>query len=104
MNVLSHTFTKSSFLRLILICAVMAALAIVNTSAQAQSSTFLNPLNPNTGSDPWMTYYNGNYYLATTTFSSSSSVGLTMKKAPHPGLDCRLACQDLGRYDRFTLL
>jgi GH43 family beta-xylosidase len=41
--------------------------------------TFRNPLN-SSGPDPWMTYYNGNYYLAATTWGNQS-VGLTMRKA-----------------------
>jgi GH43 family beta-xylosidase len=87
MNIYHTRFTNAFFLRLALICTLLASLAVLTTSAQAQAGTFLNPLNPNTGSDPWMTYYNGNYYLATTTYSSSSSVGLTMKRAPSiPGL------------------
>ena len=63
------------------VLVALLGLTFIPQSAQAQSTTFMNPLNPNTGSDPWMTYYNGNYYLATTTYSSSSSVGITMKKA-----------------------
>lgn len=43
--------------------------------AQAQSSDdnagiFRNPLNPSEGSDPWLQYYDGYYYLATTTWRS----------------------------------
>src|SRR5512142_3006649 len=44
-----------------------------------QTGMFRNPLN-NSGPDPWMTYYNGNYYLATTTWGGPSA-GLTMRKA-----------------------
>ncbi len=29
--------------------------------------TSRNPLEPYNGADPWLTYYEGNYYLATTT-------------------------------------
>lgn len=36
---------------------------------------FTNPLNPSSGSDPWMTYYEGRYYLMATTWNST----LTMK-------------------------
>ncbi|HZM74457.1 MAG TPA: hypothetical protein VFC19_01955 [Candidatus Limnocylindrales bacterium] len=36
-----------------------------------------NPLLAN-GADPWMQYYNGNYYLTTTTWTSQ----LVMRKAP----------------------
>ena len=46
----------------------------------APSGTFRNPLN-NSGPDPWMTYYDGNYYLATTTWGGPWT-GLTMRKAP----------------------
>ncbi|MFW6205898.1 MAG: family 43 glycosylhydrolase [Gemmatimonadota bacterium] len=43
-------------------------------------STFTNPLTES-GPDPWMTYYDGSYYLATTTWGGPE-VGLTMRKAP----------------------
>ena len=43
--------------------------------------TFQNPLN-NSGPDPWMTYYEGSYYLAATTWGSTHATGLTMRKAP----------------------
>ncbi|MRS03677.1 hypothetical protein EG832_10740, partial [bacterium] len=43
------------------------------------SETIHNPINFS-GPDPWMTYYDGNYYLAATTWGNSS-VGLTMRKA-----------------------
>lgn len=42
-------------------------------------ATFTNPLN-NSGPDPWMTWYEGNYYLAATTWGDDS-LGLTMRKA-----------------------
>jgi GH43 family beta-xylosidase len=41
--------------------------------------TFRNPLT-NSGPDPWMTYYEGNYYLATTTWGGPRT-GLTMRRA-----------------------
>ena len=40
--------------------------------------TFRNPLNTTQGSDPFMAYHEGNYYLMATTWSSE----LVMKKAP----------------------
>ena len=46
-------------------------------AAYAAAATFTNPLN-STGPDPWMTYYNGNYYLMTTPWNGP----LTMRKAP----------------------
>lgn len=44
------------------------------------AATFHNPLN-DSGPDPWMTFYNGNYYLAATTWDGPAT-GLTMRKAP----------------------
>ncbi len=42
-----------------------------------KSGTFTNPLFPN-GADPWLEYWDGNYYLTTTTWTSE----LVMRKAP----------------------
>ncbi|MGC4092851.1 MAG: glycoside hydrolase family 43 protein [Polyangiaceae bacterium] len=42
------------------------------------NATFRNPLNTTQGSDPFMFYYNCNYYLTATTWNST----LTVKKAP----------------------
>jgi len=44
-----------------------------------ETVTFRNPLN-NSGPDPWMTYYEGHYYLAATTWGGAIA-GLTMRKA-----------------------
>lgn len=41
------------------------------------TSTFTNPIYDN-GADPWLTYYDGNYYVATTTWTSR----LEMRKSP----------------------
>ena len=43
------------------------------------AETFTNPLN-DSGPDPWMTYHDGYYYLAATTWGDAS-LGLTMRKA-----------------------
>lgn len=45
-----------------------------------EDETFTNPLNES-GPDPWVTYYDGNYYMAATTWGGPD-VGLTMRKAP----------------------
>jgi GH43 family beta-xylosidase len=45
----------------------------------ADRATFTNPLN-DSGPDPWVTWYDGHYYLAATTWGDAS-VGLTMRKA-----------------------
>jgi GH43 family beta-xylosidase len=50
-----------------------------SSNPAAAEATFQNPLNFS-GPDPWMTYYNGNYYLAATTWGGPFN-GLTMRKA-----------------------
>jgi len=47
-------------------------------SDDAQPGMFRNPLNPDRGADPWIQYYDGNYYMATTTWSSE----LLMRQSP----------------------
>jgi GH43 family beta-xylosidase len=56
-----------------------ASASTPSTSLPTQSAAFYNPLN-SSGPDPWMTYYDGYYYLAATTMGNAS-VGLTMRKA-----------------------
>lgn len=48
----------------------------VNVATEA-SGIFTNPLFPN-GADPWLEYWDGNYYLTTTTWTSQ----LVMRKSP----------------------
>ena len=45
--------------------------------ATQDDGTFTNPLFPN-GADPWLEYWDGNYYLTTTTWTSE----LVMRKSP----------------------
>ncbi len=59
----------------------MVLLMVGGVEAQTDEETpitFQNPLNVYRGPDPWLTYYEGNYYLATTTGTSE----LTMQKSP----------------------
>ena len=67
-------------LMLTLLCAPV-------TFAQEPENSFHNPLNPSAGDDPWLTYYDGNYYLANTTWmnelfmrKSSTLSGLKVAK------------------------
>lgn len=46
-------------------------------AAQQDPNTFTNPIFPN-GADPWLEYFQGNYYLTTTTWTSQ----LVMRKSP----------------------
>jgi GH43 family beta-xylosidase len=66
-------------LGLIVVSGLLAASCSPGSGA-SPTATFRNPLN-NSGPDPWMTYYEGNYYLAATTWGDPW-IGLTMRKAP----------------------
>nr|WP_324258352.1 family 43 glycosylhydrolase [Cellvibrio fontiphilus] len=46
-------------------------------TAQQMVNSFINPIFPN-GADPWLEYFEGNYYLTTTTWTSQ----LVMRKSP----------------------
>jgi len=64
-------------IRTALLCLVLALTA--QAGETTDPATFTNPLN-DSGPDPWMTYYQGHYYLAATTWGDASK-GLTMRKA-----------------------
>ena len=62
--------------------AVQAVVPVVQSPGQAEIATaegqsFTNPLFAN-GADPWLEYWQGNYYLTTTTWTSQ----LVMRKSP----------------------
>lgn len=57
-----------------------AFLVSVAMGCKSEKTHFTNPLS-NSGPDPWVTYYDGNYYMAATTWGGPST-GLTMQKAP----------------------
>jgi GH43 family beta-xylosidase len=82
MNV-GHTIRsrRAIFWRIVLVGLFCAAVFGLSLPTTAQSTTFRNPLNPDRGADPWMTYFNGEYYLAATTYSTDPNVGITMKHA-----------------------
>ena len=56
-----------------LIALVTVGTAVAAPDAQAATTTFTNPLN-SSGADPYMTYYNGNYYLMTTPYSGPLTI------------------------------
>lgn len=56
---------------------IFMLLTISVMKAQSDGNTLRNPLN-NSGPDPWLVYYEGNYYLATTTGTSA----LMMRQSP----------------------
>jgi flagellar basal body-associated protein FliL len=55
---------------IVLLVLIGVILIFVFSSRPApEPVTFRNPLNESHGSDPWMVYYKGKYYLAATTWS-----------------------------------
>ncbi|MER5539131.1 family 43 glycosylhydrolase [Streptomyces mirabilis] len=47
-------------------------------AAAAAGQPYANPVKSQKGADPWLEYYNGTYYLVTTTFTNE----LTMRRSP----------------------
>jgi GH43 family beta-xylosidase len=64
--------------------AFMAALLVMLSPvatqpvAAAEGRPYTNPVKSEKGADPWLEYYNGHYYLVTTSFTGV----LTMRKSP----------------------
>ncbi|MEV0179724.1 family 43 glycosylhydrolase [Streptomyces sp. NPDC050625] len=58
--------------------AVLASLVTAQPAAAAEGRPYTNPVKAQKGADPWLEYYNGNYYLINTTFTGE----LTMRKSP----------------------
>ncbi len=67
--------TGAPLLGLASVLLACAGLALAQTEAPP---TFTNPIKAIQGADPWLTYYQGQFYLATTTWEGY----LTMRKAP----------------------
>ncbi|WP_457030020.1 family 43 glycosylhydrolase [Kitasatospora sp. P5_F3] len=63
---------------------VVALLALLGSTLAERPATaaagraYTNPVKSQKGADPWLEYYNGNYYLVTTSWSSE----ITMRKSP----------------------
>lgn len=60
--------------------AVSTAQSASGPTAEQLANTFTNPIFPNSA-DPWLEYFDGNYYLTTTTWTSQ----LVMRKSPTLG-------------------
>lgn len=72
-------YSHHIFFILLVITGILLALTLMGCSINSEPVTFQNPLNVSHGSDPWMVHYDGQYYLAATTWSATSQPGLTMK-------------------------
>lgn len=57
--------------------AAADASGLMDAASSIPRATFRNPLNASHGSDPWLLYHDGAYYLAATTWGTN----LTMKRA-----------------------
>jgi len=83
MNAVKSTSSLAVGLLLILNLGGCASQSVTEQSQAQQpdqsqkKGTFTNPLFPN-GADPWLEYWDGNYYLTTTTWTSE----LVMRKSP----------------------
>src|SRR5689334_5776359 len=77
---MKHLSTRLSITKFVaLIIATLMVLTFVPSLAQTPDGSFHNPLNFADGADPWLTYYDGYYYLATTTPGGVSE--WTMRKS-----------------------
>jgi GH43 family beta-xylosidase len=63
---------------LFVLLLLLLMVGVVYQQSEGEPGVFRNPLNINGGADPWLTFYDGNYYLATTTWASE----WTMRRSP----------------------
>ena len=70
----------SRIIRISMLFVLLATGNIVNgqSDGDGQPGVLRNPLNAYAGADPWLVYYEDNYYLASTTWTSE----LTMRMSP----------------------
>ncbi|MPY62651.1 family 43 glycosylhydrolase [Streptomyces spongiae] len=61
-----------------LLASLSLSLVATQPTAAADGKPYTNPVKAQKGADPWLEYYNGNYYLVTTTFTNK----LLMRKSP----------------------
>ncbi len=69
---------QRQLIRLIGLLLILVMVGGVSAQSEGEAGALRNPLNPYGGADPWLTYYDGNYYLAATTWASE----WTMRKSP----------------------
>ncbi|GAA0665064.1 hypothetical protein GCM10010193_15620 [Kitasatospora atroaurantiaca] len=71
------TRTRTWFALVIALFALLCT-TLTQPATAAAGQTYTNPVKSQKGADPWLQYYDGNYYLITTTFTGV----LTMRKSP----------------------
>jgi GH43 family beta-xylosidase len=65
-------------LLVLLTVLVTALVTVVVPASAAPGRPFTNPIKAQKGADPWLVYFNGNYYQISTTFTNS----LLMRRSP----------------------
>ena len=70
--------TRRRPLLLCVLAVLLALVAATQPASAADGRPYTNPLKSAKGADPWLEYYDGNYYLITTTFTGI----LGMRKSP----------------------
>ncbi|GAA3737845.1 family 43 glycosylhydrolase [Salinactinospora qingdaonensis] len=74
----THRMTTTP-LALLALVTLLVPLALALAAPQADAATsYTNPIKTEKGADPWIQYYEGNYYLITTSWTSE----LTMRRSP----------------------
>ncbi|MFE2496324.1 RICIN domain-containing protein [Streptomyces scopuliridis] len=77
----SRTSRRTTLLLALSLAVFAAFTAFVPPPAgAAESRPYAGPVMSRTGADPWIQYYDGDYYLVTTSWTSE----LTMRKSPTP--------------------
>ena len=77
---------RAVFLFVAAVLTAAAAVVVPKVMGHAATATFTNPLAAAPyGADPWMGYYSGNYYLATTTWNSQIVIKKASSVAALPG-------------------
>ncbi|MGO4417356.1 family 43 glycosylhydrolase, partial [Streptomyces sp. MCAF7] len=72
-----HWLTLGAAVLALLASFVTATVQSAQPAAAADGRPYTNPVKAQKGADPWLEYYNGNYYLVTTSFTGE----LTMRKS-----------------------
>jgi GH43 family beta-xylosidase len=74
----SHRANGLALLMALVTAMATVLIAAATPAAAAPGRPFTNPVKSVKGADPWLEYYQGNYYLVTTSWTSE----LTMRKSP----------------------
>ncbi|MEH1125459.1 family 43 glycosylhydrolase [Micromonospora sp. CPCC 206061] len=67
-----------AWLAVVTVLLTTLAVGVARPAAAAPGRPFTNPIKSVKGADPWLQYHNGNYYLITTSWTST----LTIRKSP----------------------